>query len=476
MLDGVGTREGLFFIGIFGSGAGGAFGVDAEEDGEVEGFRDRLSGFGGGLEGGLADGGDGIFIEAEADGSDDGDFGGAAVGADDGAVEGAPGDGAGLGVVVGVGGERGEDLGLLVDGRGAEDAGVGGSVVDAGGLGLEVELPELGHGSADLVVDAVGEDAGEGFVKDVGGVGRGRGGGDAQGVGGSLSLRGGGKFGLGLGCLLFGGGLCGGGAGLGRLVGLVYGGFCAHFEDGFAVFIFGCGFGAFGQAGVFDFFGLDDLFAVNGDFEDFLLWSDFDAIDGLAGVFIGQSAEEVEAVACAFELDLVLGEMDFLDLDAGEGPGAGGGVVEGVAMLGKREGIAEIASAEIEFFADEEVAELFFGDAAGLFGGGLDGGWRIWGRQGGVWCGLRAWLGSWGGSLGCGGCFSRWLSFCCESWGCGGRGLLRGWFWSLRGGGLDGQQRAAEEEREGREAQTVAVEWGGVLGCWIAHRGPCGKL
>ena len=60
---------------------GGAVGVDAELDHQVEQDGNRLAVFDGGLECGFADGVDGVFVEAEADGTGHGDFAGLAVGA-----------------------------------------------------------------------------------------------------------------------------------------------------------------------------------------------------------------------------------------------------------------------------------------------------------------------------------------------------------------------------------------------------------
>ncbi len=77
-----------------------SLGIDAKEDGEIEGFSDRLAALEGRLEGGFVDGCDGVFIETEADGPDDGDFACLTVGTDDGAVESAAGDAVGLGEFV----------------------------------------------------------------------------------------------------------------------------------------------------------------------------------------------------------------------------------------------------------------------------------------------------------------------------------------------------------------------------------------
>ena len=56
-------------------------------------------------------------------------------------------------------------LGLLVAGAGAEDAGIARAVIDACCLGLVIELPEGRHLGFDLVVQAGGEDVGEGFAE-----------------------------------------------------------------------------------------------------------------------------------------------------------------------------------------------------------------------------------------------------------------------------------------------------------------------
>ena len=74
--------------------------------------------------------------------------------ADDGVIEGHSGDAGGLGELIGVGLEGGEQVGLLVDGVLALDGGVGGTVVGLGGDGLVVELPEVGHGGHHAVVEA----------------------------------------------------------------------------------------------------------------------------------------------------------------------------------------------------------------------------------------------------------------------------------------------------------------------------------
>jgi len=103
----------------------------------------------------------------------------------------------------------------------------------------------------------------------------------------------------------------------------------------------------------------------------------------------------VEAVADAFEFDLVLGEADVVELNDAEGVRALGGVSDDVAVLVEVERVAEVAAAEVELLADELALELVFSDGAGLGWLGLS--WRLsCGRGLRRWLGLGGRLGGWG--------------------------------------------------------------------------------
>ena len=120
-----------------------------------------------------------------------------------------------------------------------------------------------------------------------------------------------------------------------------------------------------------------------------------DFVVGLLGVFVSQLLVEVEAVADAFELDLVLGEMDAVDLDDAERVRALRGTADDVPVLVEVDGVAEVAAAEVELLADELALELVFSDGAGLGWLGLS--WRLsCGRGLRRWLGLGGRLGGWG--------------------------------------------------------------------------------
>ena len=90
LVVGVGTRQG-WRLGFTESGVGAVFlicgpgplGVDAELNKQVEQNGNGPASLEGGCKGGLANGGDGILIETEADGAANGDLHGLAIGSDD---------------------------------------------------------------------------------------------------------------------------------------------------------------------------------------------------------------------------------------------------------------------------------------------------------------------------------------------------------------------------------------------------------
>ena len=210
MGEAVGTGEGGggfagLFVGGGGIGGGGVGGLggsvgeageDAELNDEVEHDRNGLAVFDGGGEFGFAYGGNGIFVEAESDGTGDGDFAGFSIDADDGVIEGHSGDAGGLGKVVGAGLKAGEQAGFLIDHVLTQDGGVGGFVVGLGGDRLVVELPEVGHGGHHAFIEALGEDGVDCRAEQGVGMGLRGGGGDAVWIGGTLGLRGGGDGGF----------------------------------------------------------------------------------------------------------------------------------------------------------------------------------------------------------------------------------------------------------------------------------------
>ena len=125
-----------------------------------------------------------------------------------------------------------------------------------------------------------------------------------------------------------------------------------------------------------------DVFAVYFDSQRLFLCGEPDLVESGGLIFCSQSAEEVQAVARAFEDELVLFEMDAFDLDEAQREGGlRRGAVE-FSIGAEVQIVFKIAAAEVEGFALQLLADLLF--AEGVLVTGWDG------------CGLCGWL---GGSL-----------------------------------------------------------------------------
>ena len=125
---------------------------------QIEHNRDGLAVFHGGLKCGSFKSVDRIFVQTEADWLSDSDLAGFAVGADDDVVAGHACDTVFLGVRIGGWVDDGDEAGLFVDLAGAEHGGVGGVVAGFVGEVLVIELPEVRHVSANLIVYPLSED------------------------------------------------------------------------------------------------------------------------------------------------------------------------------------------------------------------------------------------------------------------------------------------------------------------------------
>ena len=96
---------------------------------------------------------------------------------------------------------------------------------------------------------------------------------------------------------------------------------------------------------------------------EFFLGSDLHPVEGRSGILIRQLCGEVQAIAKALQLQLVLGQAKVIDLNGAEGEGALRGVADEVAVLIEVECIAEVAAAQVERLADEHLLKLGFTDA-----------------------------------------------------------------------------------------------------------------
>ncbi len=116
----------------------------------------------------------------------------------------------------------------------------------------------------------------------------------------------------------------------------------------------------------FFLFRLGYFFAIDGDDERLLFGREADLIDGGSLVFCCRCAQEMQAVANAFNLELVFFKTHMGDLDEAECIGRLGRVAVELAFLVEVQRVVEIASAEIEGLAQQLLAKLILIDGGGV--------------------------------------------------------------------------------------------------------------